>query len=173
MNILWFFYFYSFLGFLLEVAYARAIRLDKLDRKCRLLLPICPVYGIGATAITLLPQAIQNAPVFLFFAGAAIATLAEYSTALFYEKIWRVKFWDYAALPGNLHGRVCIPFSLIWGGLSLPLCYYIHPIIATVTAALPNMLLLPITLIFLVDLALTGRVLRRTRSTEALRWYLV
>ena len=36
---------------------------------------------------------------------------------------------------------------------------------------LPEVLLLPITLLFTADFLLTGLVLRRRGSTEALRWY--
>ncbi|MCM1455793.1 MAG: hypothetical protein NC037_04615 [Bacteroides sp.] len=65
----WQFFFYSFCGFLLEVAFARAIRSPKQDRKCHLLLPVCPVYGVGALAILALPEAVAASPLLLFFAG--------------------------------------------------------------------------------------------------------
>ena len=48
MRWLWYFIIYSFCGFLLEVAFARAIRHPKRDRKCLIFLPLCPVYGLGA-----------------------------------------------------------------------------------------------------------------------------
>ena len=173
MKLFWYFYFYSFLGFLLEVVYARVIGLKKVDRKCRLLLPLCPVYGIGATAIVSLPQTIQSSPILLFFAGGILATLSEYLAALFYEKVWRVKFWDYTTLPGNLQGRVCLPFSLIWGALAVLICHSLHPGVAQFISDLPNGLLVPLTLVYAVDLVLTGCILRQTNSTSALRWYLV
>ena len=43
----WYFLIYSFLGFLLEVSYAR-ITGGYPERKCLLVLPLCPVYGLGA-----------------------------------------------------------------------------------------------------------------------------
>ena len=170
---IWYFFCYSFLGFLLEVVYARVIRTKKVDRKCRLLLPICPVYGIGGTAIVLLPPFIQTMPVLLFLFGAMAATFTEYVTAVFYERVWKVKFWDYSDLPGNVQGRVCLPFFAIWGALAIPLCYMVHPVVAAVVSALPDALLIPLVLVFAVDLALTGHILRRTQTTEALRWYRV
>lgn len=51
---IWYFIWYSFLGFLLEVGYARWTG-GRRDRKCLLLLPLCPVYGLGACAVLLLP----------------------------------------------------------------------------------------------------------------------
>lgn len=115
MEWIWYFYLYSFLGFLLELIYARAVGARKLDRKCHFFLPICPVYGLGATAISLLPGFIAGNPLLLFLSSAALASGAEYLSALFYEKVWHVSFWDYRNQPGNLQGRVCLPFSLIWG----------------------------------------------------------
>ena len=47
MRWFWYFIIYSFLGFLLEVAFARAIRHPKRDRKCFLLLPCARCTGWG------------------------------------------------------------------------------------------------------------------------------
>ena len=47
----WFLYFltYSFLGYCLEKLFARAVRSPERVRKCLLLLPLCPVYGLAMT----------------------------------------------------------------------------------------------------------------------------
>ncbi len=171
MEWIWYFYLYSFLGFLLELVYARAVGARKLDRKCHFFLPICPVYGLGATAIALLPAVIAGNPLLLFLASAVLASGAEYLAALFYEKVWRVSFWDYHSMPGNLQGRICLPFSLIWGALGLGLRYLIQPPLSQLVARIPEALLFPVTLLFLVDFALTGHVLRSNGTTESLRWY--
>ena len=171
MEWIWYFYLYSFLGFLLELIYARAVGAKKLDRKCHFFLPLCPVYGLGATAIALLPAALARNPLLLFFASAVLASGAEYLSALFYEKVWHVSFWDYRSMPANLQGRVCLPFSLIWGVLGLGLRYGVQPSVAQLVARFPDSLLLPVTLLFLVDFILTGHVLRNNGTTESLRWY--
>ena len=171
MKWIWCFYLYSVLGFLLELVYARATGARKRDRKCHFFLPVCPVYGLGATAIALLPAAIAHRPLLLFPAAAVLATGAEYAAALFYEKVWHVSFWDYHTLPGNVQGRICLPFSLIWGALGLGLRYFVQPLMDRFITWLPEVLLLPITLLFTADFLFTGLVLRRRGSTEALRWY--
>ena len=119
MDWFWYFLFYSFLGFLVEVVYVRLRGEVKRDRKCRLILPVCPVYGLGALAILLLPAGIQDNPLLLFPAAALACTGVEYAVGLFYEKVFRVTFWDYSHLPLNLGGRVCPPFSLCWGALAV------------------------------------------------------
>ena len=68
----WYFLIYSFLGFLVEVAYVRLVGGVKRDRKCRLVLPICPVYGLGALAILLLPPLVRDSLPLLFPAAALV-----------------------------------------------------------------------------------------------------
>lgn len=166
----WDFMVYSFLGFLLEIGYAWATG-GRGDRKCLLVLPLCPVYGLGACAIQLLPRWVLSRPPLLFLCGALTASVVEYLAALFYEKALGVSFWDYRELPWNLSGRVCLPFSLAWGCLSLPLVYWLHPLLAPRLSAIP----LPVTwaagLALGADMLLSCALLRRTGDRACLRWY--
>ena len=169
---IWFWNFttYSFLGFLLEVAFARSTG-GRPDRKCLLVLPLCPVYGLGACAILLLPTWTDASFPLLFVLGGMTATAVEYLTALFYEKALGVSFWDYHGLPGSLQGRVCLPFSLAWGLLSLPLVHWVDPILAPWLAAIPR----PVTWMAMAavgsDLLLSGILLKRTGNRNCLKWY--
>lgn len=171
MKWIWNFYLYSFLGFLLEVIYARLTKSKKRDRKCRLLLPLCPVYGLGTAALGGLPDAIRQHPLLLFFAGGLCATAVEYLAAIFYERVWHVRFWDYSGLYGNWKGRICLPFAMVWGALAVVLVHRILPLTDRLTALLPNWLLLPCSVLYLADFALTTAVLHQTGSTRALQWY--
>ena len=99
----WNFILYSFFGFLLEVAYARATG-GRGDRKSLLVLPLCPVYGVGACLILLLPRTVIQNPFTLFLLGGLAATAAEYGMAILYERGLGVSFWDYTGLPGSIQG---------------------------------------------------------------------
>lgn len=167
----WLFLFYSFCGFLLEIAFARLVRHPKRDRKCHLLLPVCPVYGVGALGILLLPGWVKDSPALLFLAGAGAATAAEWGLSLFYEKAAGAAFWDYHALPLNVNGRVCLLFSAFWGLLALPLVYAVQPVLARWVTAVPAAVTVPAVLFDLGDAAVSLMLLRRG-GTEALRWYL-
>lgn len=171
MNWFWYGLFYSFAGFLLEVAYTRLIGAQKRARKCLLLLPLCPVYGLGAVAILLLPEWVQGNPVLLFSGAALAATAAEYAMSVFYECCWGVSFWDYSRYPGNLRGRVCLWYSLCWGALGLGLVSLLHPAVAALAARIPDALFLPAAILTAADFTATGRLLRRTGTTESLAWY--
>lgn len=161
---------YSFAGFVLEVVFARVAG-GHPDRKGLLVLPLCPVYGLGACLILLLPSWVSARPWALFALGALTATAAEYCDALYHEKALGVTFWNYDGLPGNLHGRVCLPFSLAWGTLSLALTYQVHPALLPWLARIPPPVGWMALATLLVDGLLTAAVLRRSGNTACLQWY--
>lgn len=170
LNLFWNFIYYSFFGFLLEVAFARLTRAEKQDRKCFWLLPLCPVYGLGALAILALPEGVKASPLALALWGGLAATGVEYVMAVFYEKCLGVAFWDYSPVPGNLQGRVCLLFSLFWGLLSLALVGWVHPVISAIPE--PPVLVTATALgLVAFDGLYTVLLLRRTRDTRSLRWY--
>lgn len=172
MHWLWYFWIYSFLGFLLEIAFARVIRHPKRDRKCLYFLPMCPVYGLGAVLILLLPEAVRARPLLLFPCAVLAATAAEYAMGFFYERVARVRFWDYGGMPLQVQGRICLPFSLAWGVLAVALIYAVHPAVEALGRSIPDWLTVALAAFFALDAGLSVYLLRREGSTEALRWYL-
>ncbi len=171
MNPLWCFYLYSLLGLCLERVFARLTGGNASLRRCRLVLPLCPVYGLGAVAILALPAAVRNSPPLLFLCGGAAATAVEYLCSLLYEGLWGVRFWNYAGYPGCVRGRVCLPFSAAWGALSWALVYLLQPGMSALTALLPGWALGAVTALFVSDTLVTTVLLRTSRSVEALRWF--
>lgn len=166
----WSFTGYSFFGFLLEVAFAEAAG-GRRSRKGLWVLPLCPVYGAGACLILLLPGWVQSRPWALFALGGLTATAVEYFDALYHEKALGVSFWNYDGLPGNLQGRVCLPFSLAWGTLSLWLVYWLHPALVPWLARIPEPVGWAALAAVLTDGLCTAVRLRRTGTTACLRWY--
>lgn len=170
-DLFWQLIFYSFLGFALEVAFAWTTGARKRDRKCMLVLPLCPVYGLGAAAILHLPALLSDRPWKLFLWGALAATAVEYLVDLLYERLLHVRFWDYSQLMGNVNGRVCLPFSLVWGVLALGLRRWVHPRIAPLLAAIPWGWTLLAAAAVTFDAVLSAHILHSTGSTDSLRWY--
>lgn len=170
MRWLWYFIIYSFLGFLLEVAFARMVGHPKRDRKCFLLLPLCPVYGLGACLIVLLAS-LGRGPLWVAVAGGAAATGAELLMGAFYRFALGVEFWDYGHLPGSLGGLVCPQFSLCWTVLALALVYGLHPAVARLAAGIPLWLAPPALIVLGADALVSCVALRQAGTTEVLRWY--
>ena len=170
MHWLWYFIIYSFAGFLLEVAFARLSGHPKRDRKCFLLLPLCPVYGLGACLILWLAPLV-NSPLWVMAAGGVAATGAELAMGLFYRFALGVDFWDYRHIPGSIGGLVCPPFSLCWTVLALLLVYAVHPTVAALAALIPYWLAPPVLILLGADTLVSCIALRQTGTTEVLKWY--
>lgn len=167
---LWYFLLYSFFGFLIEVVFTRITRGKKHERKCFFLLPLCPVYGLGALLILLLPPFVRaSAPLLLLFGGLC-ATLGEALMGAFYEGALGVRFWDYSHLPLNIKGRVCLLFSFFWGLLAVALLRWVQPTLAEYVAQIPVYLAPAAALLFAGDALYSARLLRRAGTTRALSW---
>lgn len=156
------------MGFLLETAFARLTG-GPPDRKGLLVLPLCPVYGSGACLILALPGWVDERPWALYLLGGLAATGAEYLAALYHERALGVSFWNYDDLPGNLNGRVCLPFSLAWGALALGLVYWLHPLLSPWLARIPPPVGWTALAALLTDGLLTAALLRSTGDTASLR----
>ena len=55
-------------------------------------------------------------------AGAGVITMVEYAAGLVFNRSYTV--WDYRDQPLNVHGQICLPFTLLWvpiglGGMAL------------------------------------------------------
>lgn len=170
MRWLWYFVLYSFAGFLLEVAFARVSGHPKRDRKCFLLLPLCPVYGLGACLIVWLAP-LGKGPLWVALAGGLAATGAELLMGLFYRFALGVEFWDYRHIPGSIWGLVCPQFSLCWAALALVLVYGLHPAVSRLASAIPPWLAPPALIVLGADALVSCVALRREGTTEVLRWY--
>ena len=165
----WFLYifFYSLAGYGLEKVFARAVRSEHQIRKCFLLLPLCPVYGLSMAAVLALVPADSGLPA-LILAGGAVCTAVEYLVHLFYDAVFGVRFWDYSLLPGHLGGRICPQFALIWGVLSALALRTIQPALAQLAGRIPAGGSFVLWLVFAADCVVSGALLLEKRDTQLL-----
>ena len=163
--ILWRFWLYSFLGYLLEKAFAAATASPHQTRKCFLLLPLCPVYGLAVLA---LPPTLRDGFWRLAFWGGAAATAVEYAVHWLYERGLGVQFWDYSALLGNVRGRVCLPFSIIWGLLLAAGLPWAEENLVPLLERVPPLATYGLLLVFTADAVCSVRFLQVTRDVDAL-----
>lgn len=170
MFYLWYALFYSFVGFLLEVVFARVTGHPKRDRKCFFLLPLCPVYGLGALLIRWL-SGFALRPLGIMAAGFLGATAAELLVGLFYRYGLGVEFWSYRDQPLNLWGVVCLRFSGYWSLLALGMICLLDPWLVPRLAGVPDALAPPAVALLCADGLTTAAALRITGTTEVLRWY--
>lgn len=118
---------YCFLGWVLEVIY-RSITQRKFVNAGFLYGPFIPIYGLSAFVVIIIQHAVQGwhfVPQLIVF-GLAI-TLMEYSAGFLSEKIFKMTLWDYSENRFNLHGHVCLQFSVLWTLLAWFFVTFIHP----------------------------------------------
>lgn len=126
-QLLFLFFFFGFMGWLLEVFYA-FFRVKKFVNRGFLRGPICPLYGLGMVGIVLISKGIELQPfaqnpvlggLQIFLLAFLFTSLLEYVTGYLLETFFHQKWWDYKDEKFNLKGRICLKFSVYWGILGL------------------------------------------------------
>ena len=168
LNYIGYFFVYSFAGFLLETLFALFVQGEFVMRKCFLLSPLCPVYGLGAIVIISFAGPFRQHPAAVFLIGLLAASVVEYFTDIFYREILGVTFWDYTDMPMNINGRVCLVFSLIWGVLSLVLVRFLHPAVERAVKSAPRALLIACLVFFCLDAVISVVLLGRYKTKSAI-----
>jgi uncharacterized membrane protein len=157
-NLIYFFAIYSFAGWCLEVLYyfkneRRFVNRGFLNG------PFCPIYGFGIVSLVVFLDSYKDNIFILFFSGCFFTSVLEYITGYILEKTFKTKWWDYTDDPFNIHGRVCLPYSLFWGACEVIIIKLIHPFINNVVMYIPKVLgetLISIIFIyFIIDFCLT------------------
>lgn len=53
-------------------------------------------------------------------AGSGIITGVELGIGIFVNNLLKLNVWDYSQMPMNVLGQICLPYSLLWLGLTIP-----------------------------------------------------
>ena len=53
-------------------------------------------------------------------ACAVAVTGVEYIIGCIVNLWWKLNVWDYSQMVGNVHGQVCLLYSVLWGAMSIP-----------------------------------------------------
>lgn len=128
---------YSFMGWCLETAYATINKKEFVNRGF-LHGPFCPIYGFGCLSIILFLKPIETNYIFLFVGSVLLTSVLEYITGFFLETAFNSTWWDYSDKHYNIHGRICLSFSLIWGLISIFILKVIHPYIVYIVNLVPR-----------------------------------
>lgn len=118
---------YSMVGWIYESTLV-SIRSHKLVNRGFLTGPLIPIYGLGATILLLTLQPLAGNYPAVFFGGLVVASLLEYVTSWVMEVLFHARWWDYSKHKFNLHGRIYLGASLLWGALSVLLFAVLKPL---------------------------------------------
>jgi uncharacterized membrane protein len=172
-----YFVIYSFAGWVIEVIF-HAVTLGKVVNRGFLNGPVCPVYGFGILAVfavsSLIPQGAgeEIGVLYLFLGGMLLATAVEFAAGFLLDVFFHARWWDYSDKPFNLHGYICLEYSIIWGLSVVFAVKVVHPLIsrASVEAIPENIgwwILLAIYILYFTDLGVTIAEIRGLNETLA------
>lgn len=128
---------YSFLGWTFESIYC-SLPVGKFINRGFLAGPFCPIYGAGAILVSVILSPLSlNLPL-LFVAGALLTSIVEYVTGFLLELLFHTKYWDYSSYRFQLHGRVCLKNSLMFGVMIVFVVTYFQPLFLGLLSLLPS-----------------------------------
>lgn len=157
-----YFYFiiYSMIGWVCETTYVSIGKRHFVNRGF-FYGPYIPIYGLGSL-IALYPlggnmPSVTPNPFVIFFVGALLCTILEYFTSWLMEKLFHMRWWDYSHKKFNIHGRVCLLNSTLFGIMLLVLVYIVHPMFANTSGQqVPWSFVEPFVQIFTVIFVIDG-----------------
>jgi len=146
-KLFWVFFIGCFAGVIVERLWA-LIRYGMLEPRVGLVYgPFNLVYGIGAWALTMALYPLRNrSRIFSFLGGMIIGSAVEYGCSLFQEMVFGSVSWDYSNRPFNLHGRICLLYSVYWGMLGVLWIKELYPRMAKLILRISNRVGKPLTL---------------------------
>ena len=161
---------YSVLGWVYESTFC-TIKEGKWENRGFLYGPIVPIYGVGATGITMVYDALQNYAGYslnwwqVFLIGYLGSIVLEFGTSWVLEKLFHAVWWDYSNMPFNINGRICLPASLLFGCAGVFIVFKLYPLISSHTISIPPLAIEGISLglmaVFAADFTLTLSALTR------------
>lgn len=149
----------SFLGVLVEVAWAYIKYGGYESRKGFVYGPFNPVYGFGAVLMTVLLYRYRNRGALYSFLGAMlIGSVLEYLLSFFQERLFGSTSWDYSNVPLNINGRICLLYSIFWGVLGVIWIKGMYPILSYWLSKVPNHIGKNITIVLFVFMIVNALV---------------
>lgn len=157
-ELVWIFIIYAFIGWCTEVSYAALDRGIFVNRGF-LNGPYCPIYGCGVVIVVAVLTPLKDNLLILFIGSFLLTSILEYITGYLLEKVFHNQWWDYSDKPFNIHGYVCLKFSIYWGLACTFIMDVLHPIIYKGITMMPHIvgmvLICIIMAVFFVDCGIT------------------
>ncbi len=164
LEYVFYFFFYSFIGWFFESCYC-SVRPKKWVNRGFLRGPWCPIYGTGALVILILLVPLRSITpnlylneLIIFIVGMVVCDIVEFMTSYIMEKLFNARWWDYSDKRFNIQGRICLTHTMYWGTLSCLFVFVLQPIIDTyligqINPASRDILTYIFITIFVLDLA--------------------
>ena len=154
------FLFWGVVGWIIEAIDMR-IEAGEFQNRGFLHMPLCPIYGVGMAAGSVVLNDVRNSYLILFVFGVIFCSVVEYIVGGILEKLFRSKWWDYSHMRFNIKGRVCLRNAVLFGFGAIVVFRFVQPMVEMGIDQIPMELKGAITvifsLVFAVDLAASAR----------------
>ena len=114
---------FSMIGYVVEMIMC-AIVDKKIANRGFFCGPVIPIYGVGSLLLVWILEPFKENVFLVILLSMLITTTIEYFTGYALEKIFHNKWWDYSKEKFNLHGRICLKNTILFG-LGGPIILYI------------------------------------------------
>ena len=122
-----------FIGWAWEVLW-ELLRCGNLMNSGTMYGPWLPIYSTGSLLIYLLLYAYKDKTWMIFIGSFVICTISEYLTSMYLEYTYGMAWWNYTDKPFNINGRICLPYSLVFGLTGLLVIYKIVPFVKKIVS---------------------------------------
>lgn len=130
---------YSFLGWVGETVVA-TIKGRQFTNRGMASGPFCFVYGTAGVLLAVGLADLRTNWLALFAGSFLIATVVEWVTAKFLERVHHRRWWDYSGKKFNLDGYVCLQYSVLWGVLGAVSVRWGNDLLLRLCAVVPPLL---------------------------------
>ena len=130
---------YSFLGWVGETVVATA-KGRRFTNRGVASGPFCFVYGTAGVLLAVGLADLRTNWLALFAGSFLIATVVEWVTAKFLERVHHRRWWDYSGKKFNLDGYVCLQYSVLWGVLGAVSVRWGNDLLLRLCAVFPPLL---------------------------------
>ena len=130
---------YSFLGWVGETVVA-TIKGRQFTNRGMASGPFCFVYGTAGVLLAVGLADLRTNWLALFAGSFLIATVVEWLTAKFLERVHHRRWWDYSDKKFNLDGYVCLQYSVLWGVLGAVSVRWGNDLLLRLCAVFPPLL---------------------------------
>lgn len=149
---------YSCMGWIFETIYC-TVKTQKWANRGFLYGPVCPIYGCGAVAVTVLFQTLSRNQTTsmewwqVYLVSVVGSAVLEFVTSIVLEKLFHASWWDYSDVRFNIQGRICLRNSLLFGVAGLVIVYLILPTVSTWIRPVSEIMMEGISLVMMAVLA--------------------
>lgn len=130
--------------------------------------PYVPIFGFGCLFIIYIVDRLSMNPFWVFVNTFWLTSVLEYVTSWYLQKKYHRLWWDYSKHKFNIHGRVCLLNSTLYGVAGLVVTYIFQPWMEDLVAHIPlhamEGIMILFTIVFGTDFITTNREMGRHRK---------